>query len=346
MEHKHIEEKENSTGACCSREVVPEGSKREESKEPENPEEKRTRSIRNAILGGALIVGVAIVTASAVATQDRSGANVSVPASGQKALAAIEESVAPSKGIEIPVAWGDLGKQMIAAGVIDQAKFEELYEARGGMSPDIKAMLTGSENGRIRMTRENSNGVLNLFWALGLGNKNEILEKGEMMNPRFEAGPGGFASTGGWTLAMGGPMDHYSMHRFVTLDASAQEKVERVTKNIYRPCCGNSTHFPDCNHGMAMLGLMELMASQGASEEDMYRVALQVNSYWFPEQYVTIAKVLAAQGVAWDKADPKQILGADYSSATGFQQVAQVASQLANPEGGSSRPSSGGGCGV
>ena len=38
--------------------------------------------------------------------------------------------------------------------------------------------------------------------------------------------------------------------------------VEEIAGNIYRPCCGNSTAFPDCNHGMAMLGLIELMVSQ------------------------------------------------------------------------------------
>jgi hypothetical protein len=235
---------------------------------------------------------------------------------------------------------------MMEGGVIDQAKFEAVYASRGGMSPDIKAMLTGSDNGKIRMTRENSGGILNLLWALGLGNKNDILEKGEMMDPRYAGGAGQFASTGGWTLAKNNPMDHYSMHPFLTLDAAAQDKVDRVTKNIYRPCCGNSTHFPDCNHGMAMLGLMELMASQGASEADMYRTALQVNAYWFPEQYLTIAKVLASQGVAWDKVNPQEILSADYSSGAGYQRVAQAASQLANPEDNSARPSSGGGCSV
>ena len=29
--------------------------------------------------------------------------------------------------------------------------------------------------------------------------------------------------------------------------------------------------FSDCNHGMAMLGLMEFMASQGASEVEMMK---------------------------------------------------------------------------
>ena len=39
-----------------------------------------------------------------------------------------------------------------------------------------------------------------------------------------------------------------------------------------------------------MLGLLELMASQGLSEEEMYKYALIVNSYWFPDTYLAIAK--------------------------------------------------------
>jgi len=333
--------------SCCSAPADPEGPTPEVSEKTEPaPAPKSDRAIHNAILGGALILGVAIVAATAIATRGGPGELISA-VSGQKQLVALEESVAPSEGIEIPVTWGDLGRQMMAAGVIDQGKFEGLYNGRGGMTADMQAMLTGSNNGRIRMTRENSGAILNLLWALGLGNKNEILEQGEMMDPRFTGGPGGFASTGGWTLAQGGPMDHYSMHGFLQLDAAAQAKVERVTQNIYRPCCGNSTHFPDCNHGMAMLGLMELMASQGASEKNMYRTALQVNSYWFPEQYVTIAKVLAAQGVAWAKADSEEILGAGYSSAAGYQQVAQAASRLDAPQGQDVSPTpGGGGCSV
>ncbi len=124
---------------------------------------------------------------------------------------------------------------------------------------------------------------LNVLWAFGLANKNEILEYGPMMDPQY-GGAGGFASTGGWTLATGNPMDHYSHHAMLTLTPEQKQRVERTSKNIFRPCCKNSTYFPDCNHGMAMLGALEIMASQGASERDMYRVADQLNKQWFPPQ--------------------------------------------------------------
>ena len=178
---------------------------------------------------------------------------------------------------------------------------------------------------------------MNLLWALGLGNKNKILEEGPMADPRYD-NPGGFASTSGWTLAKGNAMNHYSKHSFVTLTKEQQELVERVSKNIYRPCCDNATYFPDCNHGMAMLGLLELLASQNVSEKEMYKIALQVNSFWFPEQYATIARYLESKSRKLSTADPKEILGKEYSSASGFSRIAALVPPVERQESG--------GCGV
>src|SRR3990167_7667138 len=233
--------------------------------------------------------------------------------------------------------WGNLGEQMIRAGVIDMEKFESLYSRRGGLSPADKKLLYGNDNGDITITAENSGVMLNMLWAFGLANKNPILENGPMMDPKY-GGAGNFASTGGWNLAKGNAMKHYSMHQFVTLTEEQQTLVERVSKNIYRPCCVNSTYFPDCNHGMAMLGLLELMASQGVSESDMYRVALIVNSYWFPDTYLTIAKYFQNRGINWENVDPKEILSSAYSSASGYQQVLSEVEPI--------QPQSGGGCDV
>ena len=178
--------------------------------------------------------------------------------------------------------WGDLEIKMTEAGVIDKNKFESLYSQRGGLNEANQKLLSGDGNKNLVITAENSGVMLNLLWAFGLGNKNPILENGPMTDPKY-GGAGNFASTGGWTLAQGDVMNHYSMHSFITLTAEQQVLVEKVAKNIYRPCCNNSTYFPDCNHGMAMLGLLELMASQGTSEAEMYKIAKEVNSYWFPE---------------------------------------------------------------
>jgi len=216
--------------------------------------------------------------------------------------------------------WEDIGIKMVEAGVIDKEKFEELYNQRGGLSETDIKLLTSDKNENIEINTENSGIMLNMLWAFGLGNKNEILQNGPMMDERY-GNPGNFASTGGWTLSRGHAMSHYSMHSFVNLTKEQQVLVERAAKNIYRPCCGNSTHFPDCNHGMAMLGLLELMASQGASESDMYKTALEVNSLWFPQEYDNIQAYLTSKNLDWKNAEPKEILGVNYSSAEGYQKM-------------------------
>jgi hypothetical protein len=223
-------------------------------------------------------------------------------------------------GVELPVRWGGMGVKMIEVGVIDEAKFESLYAQRGGLSEADKKLLIDSDNGNLIITPENSGMMLNMLWALGLGNKNPILENGPMMDKNY-GGAGNFASTGGWTLSAGKAMDHYSMHSFITLTSAQQILVEKVSKGIFRPCCNNSTYFPDCNHGMAMLGLLELMASQGVSEADMYKFALKVNILWFPDTYEAIKTFVTSEGTDWNTVDPKKILGAEYSSASGYQKI-------------------------
>jgi len=190
-----------------------------------------------------------------------------VPSSTQKALAFY---------------WGDLGAKMVSTGVIDKDKFEYLYTDRGGLSEADKEIVYGEHNGHILITPENSGMMLNMLWAFGLANKNPILENGPMMDPKY-GGAGNFASTGGWTLSSGDAMEHYSMHSFVVLTEEEQALVERASKNIFRPCCKNPAYFPDCNHGMAMLGMLELMAKEGATEEEMYSIAEKVNGFWFPK---------------------------------------------------------------
>ena len=251
------------------------------------------------------------------------------------ATAIDENLILPSEGVELPIVWSDLGKQMVEKGVIDAEQFEAIYAQRGGLDDEEKKILYSSDNGKIIMTPQNAGFLLNIFWALGLSNKNKILEEGPMVDPKY-GGAGNFASTGGWTIAKGDAMDYYSKYSFVSLTQEQQSLVEMVSKGIYRPCCGNSTYFPDCNHGMAMLGLLELMASRGVSEKEMYRIALKVNSYWFPDTYLTIAKyLLEIKRISFDKADPREILGKEYSSGSGYQAILKQVSPPDNKGGGS-----------
>src|SRR3989344_1371009 len=253
-------------------------------------------------------------------------------------VSALEEKVLPPEGVVLPIRWGDLGAQLVNAGVIDSNKFKVIYEESGTFTPLESASLTGftdeyenlllgQNDGQLKITEDNAGDLLNLFWALGLANKNPILDTGEMVNPEY-GGAQNFASTGGWTIAQGNAMDHYSRHKFFDLTDEQQALVDKISRGIYRPCCGNSTHFPDCNHGMAMLGLLELMASQGVSEQDMWKAALVVNSYWFPDTYITIASYMNNGRVDWKNVNPQEILGANYSSGEGYPKIAaQVPAQ-------------------
>ncbi|MDO8555312.1 MAG: hypothetical protein Q7R75_01990 [bacterium] len=282
--------------------------------------EERTTKNSGSLLPTSILVAAIIIASAWIYTTKLKTDQYQKLTANTKNTSGQNENTA--QAVEIPVTWGNIGAQMIASGVINRAQFEAIYANRGGLTDDEKKLLENN-GGKMIINQENSGFILNLFWALGLSNKNKILEEGPMADPRY-GGAGGFASTGGWTIAKGGAMNHYSKHSFVTLTPEQQTLVEQVSSNIYRPCCDNSTYFPDCNHGMAMLGLLELLASQGANENQMYKVALQVNSFWFPEQYAIIARYFASKGQTLGTIDPKEILGKTYSSASGFRRIASL----------------------
>ena len=300
----------------------------------QNQPKKDRVLVKRIFVSVVILFGVWVyATGQKTVNQDQSDIKVAT----EKEHTSLEEKVLPSDGIILPVNWGDLGSKLVNVGAIDADKFKAIYEQRGTFTDEYEKLLFGQSDGKLKITKENSGYLLNLFWALGLASKNDILENGEMMNLAY-GGAGRFASTGGWTLAQGDAMDHYSKHKFFNLTPEQQAMVDKVSRGIYRPCCGNSTHFPDCNHGMAMLGLLQLMASQGVSEQEMWKTALQVNSYWFPETYMTLAAYFERKGTAWDKIDPQLALGNEYSSASGYQRVLQEI-EPADLQGG-------GGCGV
>lgn len=301
--------------------------------EPTNPETAQ----KDYLLPASILISTLILAGAWVYTAGLKVSNDPTQSEARKdttAAANLDENVISREGTVLPVQWGDLGVKMTSVGVIDRQKIASLYAGRGGLAEDERRLLESTDNGNLKITKENSGFLLNLFWALGLGTKNDILERGPMNDPRY-GGAGNFASTGGWTMAKGDAVDHYNRHPFVVLTPEQQQLVEQVSKNIYRPCCDNPTHFPDCNHGMAMLGLLELMASQGVNEAEMYKVALQVNTYWFSDAYLTIVQYLTPKGIEWERANPKAILSADYSSASGYRQIVDQLNAPAEQNGGS-----------
>ena len=290
------------------------------------------------VIAGAMLSGSWLYISQNPPNKISEEKNQKIATAQNVSVSALEEVVLPSAGVILPVSWGDLGAKLVSVGAIDGTRFQALYDERGQFTKEYESLLTGDNADKLKITKDNAGYLLNLFWALGLASRNPVLDSGEMMNKAY-GGAGNFASTGGWTMAQGNPMDHYSRHKFFNLTPEQQALVEKVSKGIYRPCCNNSTHFPDCNHGMAMLGLLELMASQGASEQEMWKAALAVNSYWFPDTYLTIATYMKNKSVEWKDVDAKEVLGVDYSSATGFANIASKVTAA-------TRNFGGGGCGV
>lgn len=207
------------------------------------------------------------------------------------------------------------------------------------LDTEKKMLATLTADGSIDPDKLPQVTELNLLWAFGLANKNQVLENGPIMDMRY-GGPTNMASVGGWSVTTGSVMDHYDKHSLVTLTPDQQALVEKMAKGIYRPCCGNSTYFPDCNHGMAMLGLLEYLASNVATEDEMWNAAMTANIAWFPDQYQTVGLYLKQKGMDIKMISPQEILGYDYSSGPGF---AKIASQVVQPQG---QQKDSGGCGI
>ena len=135
-------------------------------------------------------------------------------------------------------------------------------------------------------------------------------------------GIGGYASTGGWTLGAKQATALYASESLIALTPEQQARLEDVASHVFRPCCGNATDFPDCNHGMAMLALLELMASQNASTRDMFSAAKYVNAFWFPQQAAEVAMFFkASQNLDFDLIDPDLTMSSDFFSLNGCNAV-------------------------
>lgn len=258
-----------------------------------------------------------------------------VPTPSAEVLA---EKVLPSNGYTVNIKWGDIGKKLVESGAIDLVKFQENY--KDPQYQDVMKYLTEAQDKGITITQQNSYFWINTLWALGLVQKSDVLDKG-VMGTQYKKEVGNFASTGGWTLGTKAATKLYSTIQIIPLTSEQNQVVMRIAGNIYRPCCGNSTAFPDCNHGMAMLALIQLMVSQGQSESEIYKAALAFNSYWFGQTYMDLAYYFKTkQSLDWDKVDPKTALGQQYSSAQGYQNIKKEI------EGAPQQQKGGGGCGT
>lgn len=254
----------------------------------------------------------------------------------------IKSIVLPNNGYEINASWGNVGPSLIAAGAIDKEKFISLYEPNGGLNAEQLAILELASDTKIKITSENSHFVLNMLWAFGLAQQNSLLTDGDMVKYGDYAR---FASTGGWTISSKPLGEFYSKFNWLNLNPEQENKIKNIAENVYRPCCNNSTAFPDCNHGMAALGLIEIMVASGNTEKEIFDALKYFNSFWFSSNYLETAIYFKnIKNTDWRDADSKEILSREYSSSSGWSQnihgiLEQYPDLLPKTE-------NGGGCGV
>ena len=255
-----------------------------------------------------------------------------------KEVQELRAQIFPAEGYHTSLVWGDIGKKLVEAGAIDEEQYRDLFRspAEGKEEMDI---LAGNSSKPIGINENNSRFVLNTLWAFGLIQKSKVLDEGPMKSDDYAVMD--FASTAGWTLSTKPVEEIYSSQNLVELNGFQQDLVKKIAENVYRPCCGNHTAFPDCNHGMAALALIEIEVSAGIPEEQIYRDVLVFNSFWFPQTYLEIAAYFKDQGVKWEAVDAKTVLGFDYSSAEGAQMISTAVRNIL-PQ----TDSGGGSCGI
>lgn len=258
-----------------------------------------------------------------------------------KELEQIVKSVIPAQ-YNLGISFKDTITKLVEVGAIDKDKFIGLYQTRGGLSEEDKKLLNEPSDKEIVINQDNQPVLLNLLWALGITNKTNVLSLGPI-GTQYKDKVGQFASTGGWTLGKFPGGELFNKYSILPLTSQQEDLVKEIAQNIYRPCCGNSTYFPDCNHGAAMLAFVELAVSQGMPKDEIYKKALVINSYWFPQTYADLAVYFKAKkNISWNQVDPKEVLGQNYSSGQGYKAV----NQQLQAEGLLPKVQGGGGCGV
>jgi hypothetical protein len=227
-------------------------------------------------------------------------------------------NVIPPGGYQSQISLKDCVPKLVQHHVIDPAKYFALRRAIGKLPDELSHVLSEPSNQPVRLTRQNAGDYVDLLWPLGLSNHMAANLHSPLLGLSFSD----YASTGGWTLGKH-PVGSIYFDKFpiVEMSPAAEALAVRVAKTTFRPCCDNSTFFQDCNHGSALLGVLQLGASQGLSEDDLYREALAFNSFWFPDYYVRTALYFkVARKIEWRDVDPKLVMGPDFSTQSGWQQ--------------------------
>jgi hypothetical protein len=225
-------------------------------------------------------------------------------------------AVMPSEGHRTAVTFGDSIMRLVRAGAIDPEKFTALYAPRGGLPDWVQRLLEAPSSEPIVISAATAPYLLNVLWPLGLATKTRFNADSPLNNKDLLR----LASTGGWRLGRAGTGAlYFNKVEALTLSEEEEARVLAVARNTFRPCCNNSAFFQDCNHGSAMLGLLELAGSQGLSETDLFGLAKTMNGYWYPTQYIEMALLFATvNDTPWKDVEPSTAVRAEFASARGW----------------------------
>jgi len=238
----------------------------------------------------------------------------------------VMKHVTPTAGFTTSVTFGDTIQRLIRAGVLDPEKLKALYQSSGGVPAWVERLLTAPSKEPIELSFKTASYLLNLLWPIGLATKTSFNDESPINNDTLPS----YASTSSWSLGRE-PNGARYFNSVDTLSMTESQGIAalEIAQSTYRPCCNNSTYFQDCNHGSALLGIIELATAQGMPKTEVLRVALMANSFWFPKEYIKTALYLMLfEGRSWNDVAPQHILEARLSSASGWQRNVNVPIQL------------------
>ncbi len=228
----------------------------------------------------------------------------------QSPVTAIYAQVLPDEGFTLKATWGDAVSNMVEAGVLDPARLETILKQgyKQDMKPEWNAILKG-EDAELSIDSENSVFMMYVLWTLAKHNNVSLIHESAFAQS-FE----------GYDIGVG--RAGYGDTLIINLTEEQLALARSIAQNSYRPCCGQSAANPDCSHGFAALGLIELMISQGFTENEIYGAFVKVNSFWFPSTYIQDAMYFKeAEGLEWKDVDRKLVAGPAFSSIQGAAQV-------------------------
>lgn len=249
----------------------------------------------------------------------------------------IKSEVLPQQGYVLPAKWENSIKQLVDDNALNVSALTQILNNSGQpLTAQEQQILNGTSTINITINSSDSKFVLLVLWSLGINNNDTIISNGPIM--KFGGNPDNLASTGGY-----GPLGTLQLGKLDILNLTPQEQMiaNYTALNSYRPCCNNPTMFPDCNHGAAALGLIELMISQGANTTAVFTSLKEFNSFEYPQQYTELAMYLKGKGVDFSSVPGYIIVSRNFSSGSAVTQIQQSLSGSQVGQAGS-----GSGCGA